>query len=73
LSKLFLLLAVFALLYWVLKANKKNRQARRSRRHPEDMVRCAECGVHLPRSESIKVGQIFYCSAEHQAQRQHND
>ena len=29
------------------------------------MVRCAQCGVHLPRSESLVSGQVFYCSAEH--------
>lgn len=32
---------------------------------PEPMVRCAECGVHAPRSESINVGARSFCSAEH--------
>jgi uncharacterized protein len=32
---------------------------------PEPMVRCAECGVHAPRSESIKVGARSFCSSEH--------
>lgn len=31
----------------------------------EDMVRCAQCGVHLPRSESLTRGGDFFCSAEH--------
>jgi len=31
----------------------------------EDMVRCAHCGVHLPRSEGIlNRGEVF-CSREH--------
>lgn len=29
------------------------------------MVRCAQCGVHLPRSESLMNGDLFYCTPEH--------
>ena len=32
----------------------------------EDMVRCAQCGVHLPRGESFMAGQEFFCSVQHQ-------
>ena len=32
---------------------------------PEDMVRCAVCGVHLPRSESFTSHGQFYCTDEH--------
>jgi len=35
-------------------------------RGTEDMVRCAVCGVHLPRSESLVTRDRYYCSAEHQ-------
>jgi uncharacterized protein len=31
----------------------------------EPMVRCAECGVHAPRSESVSVGTQHFCSAAH--------
>ncbi|WP_321816194.1 MULTISPECIES: PP0621 family protein [unclassified Paraburkholderia] len=31
----------------------------------EPMVRCAECGVHAPRSESVSVGEQSFCSAAH--------
>ncbi len=31
----------------------------------EDMVRCARCGVHLPKSESYLSQGQFYCSDEH--------
>ncbi|WP_027817967.1 PP0621 family protein [Paraburkholderia bannensis] len=33
---------------------------------PEPMVRCAECGVHAPRSESVSVGAQSFCSAAHE-------
>ncbi|WP_296655548.1 PP0621 family protein [Paraburkholderia sp.] len=31
----------------------------------EPMVRCAECGVHAPRSESVMMGSQSFCSDEH--------
>jgi uncharacterized protein len=31
----------------------------------EPMVRCAVCGVHAPKSESLSVGQYSFCCAEH--------
>jgi uncharacterized protein len=31
----------------------------------ELMLRCARCGVHVPASEAIDVGDRHYCSAEH--------
>jgi uncharacterized protein len=32
---------------------------------PEPMVRCAQCGVHAPRSESVIAGSQSFCSHEH--------
>ena len=31
----------------------------------ESMVRCAHCGVHLPRSEATLIGGKTWCSSEH--------
>jgi len=55
------------------------RQARAQGRHPaaaprpagrstaaaESMVRCAHCGIHLPRSEALMLGGDTWCSQEH--------
>ena len=30
-----------------------------------DLVRCAYCGVHLPRAEARVAGESLYCSEEH--------
>jgi len=38
---------------------------------PQDMVACAHCGVHLPRTEALTSGQRSYCCAEHQRQDAH--
>lgn len=32
---------------------------------PETMVRCAHCGVHLPRSEALLQNGRTWCSEEH--------
>jgi uncharacterized protein len=32
---------------------------------PEAMVRCAHCGIHLPRSEAVMVQGKTWCSEEH--------
>lgn len=33
---------------------------------PEDMVKCAQCGVNMPRSEAILSQGEFFCTPEHQ-------
>jgi uncharacterized protein len=30
-----------------------------------ELVRCAHCGIHLPRSEAQAAGGRLYCGAEH--------
>ena len=34
----------------------------------QDMVRCATCGVHLPKAESIEKSGEYYCCTEHSQQ-----
>lgn len=31
----------------------------------QDMVRCARCNVHLPKTESIEHNGQYYCCIEH--------
>jgi uncharacterized protein len=73
----FLLLVVLGLLvgWWIAKRYRKRTDARddATPRGDEDMVRCAQCGVHLPRSESLVTRGNYYCSAEHQRQHSPTD
>ena len=66
-TKLLLLVIGLFVAYWILKGLRKKagRRADESAAKDEDMVRCAQCGVHLPRSESVAVGNASYCSADH--------
>ncbi len=45
-------------------ANSANDRGRRASL-PELMVRCAECGVHTPQSDSVTMGSQSFCSQDH--------
>lgn len=55
--------ALFILLRHLLKRPEKQRPEE----HPktEDMVACAHCGIHLPESDALKKGNLYYCCREH--------
>ncbi|MEW5943637.1 MAG: PP0621 family protein [Pseudomonadota bacterium] len=65
--KLLLLAAGVWLIYVILK--RYGRSIRQEKppaaEGGEDMVRCSQCGVHLPKSESILSHGKHYCSDEH--------
>lgn len=66
-SRLLFLLAVAVVVYLLLKSFRRSasRQDGDVSAPAEEMVRCAQCGVHLPKSESILAGGNFYCSDAH--------
>ncbi len=61
-----LIVALFVLIWLVRSA-----LAGRKRARPEnpvtqaELVRCAHCGVHLPRAEARATGDRQFCSEEH--------
>jgi len=63
-SRLILIIAIAAVIYLLFKSYRKQ-APQQDKVAAEDMVRCAHCSVHLPKSESIKAGEQFFCSAEH--------
>jgi len=73
LAKFLLLIALVIVVYLLYRGARRveNQQpptqspAPRDPGTPEDMVRCALCGVHLPRSESFISRGKFFCSDEH--------
>jgi uncharacterized protein len=69
-AKYLLLLGIVLLVgFWLAKHHRSRDDRADAAPHPEeDMVRCAQCGVHLPRSESLVTRGHYYCSAEHQRQ-----
>mgnify|MGYP001042638092 CR=1 FL=1 len=65
-GKLFwIALIVAAVWYW--RKSKKKASAPNSPAELEaaPMVRCAHCGVHLPRDRALSLDQRWYCSQAH--------
>jgi len=69
-SRLIFLLAVIAVVYWLLKTYRKQSPKQDTPATGEDMVRCAQCGVHLPKSESILAQDNFYCCEAHRREHE---
>lgn len=68
-SKIVILTIAFAAVLWLLRGLRK--RAKDETPPPatpgaEDMVRCAHCGVHLPRGEAFMSQQRFFCSSQHE-------
>ncbi len=67
-SRLFFLIAIVVVIYLLAKSYGRSvsRQDKPlTNDSAEDMVRCAHCGVHLPKGESMLVAGNFFCSAAH--------
>lgn len=64
-------LILVALAVWIVIVLVRSAQARRkvSRQRPanrvEDMVSCAQCGLHLPEKEALREGERYFCCVEH--------
>lgn len=58
--------AIVAVLYLLLQSRRRPPAAPPAKDLPaEDMVRCVHCGIHLPKHESVQVGEYFFCGTEH--------
>ena len=68
-AKIILVVLGLLFVYWILKSYRRRVDRAGEGAPPadtENMVPCARCGVHLPRSESVTTQGRFYCSPEHQ-------
>lgn len=69
--KFLILIALLALLFYMLGLKKRARppQAGRPAAPPpaQSMVSCAECGVHLPQQDALPGRGGQFCSAAHRA------
>jgi uncharacterized protein len=67
--KILLLIAIAFVVLALVKSYQRSLQSparpARTDKDAEDMVKCAHCGVNLPRSEAIYSGGDFYCTPEH--------
>jgi uncharacterized protein len=66
-AKFLLVIVVVAVVLWLMFGRRGSRGSggRNGPPRAEGMVRCAHCGVHLPRSEAVLLGDRVYCSPAH--------
>jgi len=64
-SRLILLFAIAAVIYLLLKSFRRDVPQQKQQAGVEDMVSCAQCGVHIPVSESVSAGGQVFCSVAH--------
>ncbi|MEE9352111.1 MAG: PP0621 family protein [Thiotrichaceae bacterium] len=47
----------------------KDRNSSDTKNNKTQMLKCEECGLHIPDNEAIKQGNHVFCSLEHARQR----
>jgi uncharacterized protein len=69
--KFFVLFLVLTIAFFVWRSGRKE-QGRVQRPEPpqrdtiaQDMVACAQCGIHLPKAEAVSGRRAVYCGMDH--------
>lgn len=65
--KQLLLIALLVAGFWLIRHFRQRRASVNSDTQPyQEMVRCAHCGVYIPRSKAIgDQSRDYFCSEEH--------
>ncbi|MDE1195140.1 hypothetical protein BWR59_16245 [Pseudomonas sp. Bc-h] len=70
--RLIMWIALIMAIIWFFKRVTKGSAPRAKPAAPEidaaPMVRCAQCGVHVPRDRALSQGQQWYCTEAHRLQ-----
>lgn len=67
-SRLLIFVVIAVIVYILLKSFRKKLSSEEKSKEDEqveDMVRCAQCGVHLPKRESVTADGKYYCCDAH--------
>lgn len=68
-SRLILIIVIIALVYWLLTSPRRQQRKQEQQQQPpksaQDMVSCAQCGLNLPKNESVFVDGKYFCSTAH--------
>lgn len=68
-SRLLFLAAIAVVVYWLFQAYRKRPpEGPEAGGQAEDMVRCAHCGVHLPKRESVQAEGVYFCCEAHRTE-----
>lgn len=64
-ARLLLLVALIAAAAWLWRRFKRPAAPSADTVQPALMVRCAHCGVHVPRDKALMQDAHWYCSQAH--------
>ena len=64
-GRLFILFILAMLAVWLVKRALAGPRERAGDAPAAELVRCAHCGVNLPKAEARSAGGRHYCSEEH--------
>jgi len=64
-SRLIFIVVVIALAYLLFKSYRKQLPRQDEPTKGQDMISCAFCGIHVPKSESLLVDGKYYCCDAH--------
>jgi uncharacterized protein len=65
-GRLIVLIVLVVLAVWAIRrAIRATRMGEKKPSLQQDLVRCARCGVHLPRNDAREAGGRLYCGEEH--------
>ena len=64
-AKFLLFIVVLAVVYALVRASNRRGKPPSAAPTPEAMTRCAHCGVHFPRTESVRDAERDYCCEDH--------
>lgn len=62
---LFLGLALWGLYLIIRHLLRRKNIGKPRKTHSVDSVECAHCGLHLPREEALRKGDLYYCNKAH--------
>ena len=64
-SRLILIIVIFAVVYLLFKSYRKQPPKRDASPDVQDMVSCAHCGINIPKNESVSANGKHYCCPAH--------
>lgn len=72
LFRLLFWIAIIVLAVWIWRRFIGKPKRPRAREDAAPMVRCAHCGVHVPKTQALSQDQHWYCSQAHLEQGPHS-
>jgi len=67
-GRILTLILIVVVAAWLIRRALRRAAARdapRAKPEPQELVRCVQCGLLLPRAEAREVAGALYCSEEH--------